>query len=73
MQNLRGTRGICFNVYDGGLQFIFPNGEYCGFSTEEIKEFFKEGDDFSFKHSSYQFKNIMQVTEDYNKGFFKLE
>jgi len=35
--NMAGTVGVGFNAYDGGVQFIFENGNYDGFSHDEIR------------------------------------
>lgn len=62
--------GVVFHKYDDGVQVIFENGGYDGFSSSEQKDFLREKglDD---KSSHYQFKNVMQVTSDYNSGVWK--
>jgi len=67
--NLVKTRGVCFNDYVSGSQFIFENGEYDGFSNEDIKLFLNIID-FSYELESYIFYNVMVVSQDYRSGKF---
>jgi hypothetical protein len=75
--NEKGTYGYVFNEYEDfddpekvGVQVIFPNGEYDGFSAEEQAMFlFWEGHDIRF--SGYQFENVIQVSRDFDKGYWK--
>lgn len=76
--NKSGTLGVCFNEYEDGSQFIFKNGEYDGFSVMPYGELEKsELDEFleiigtDEELSSYEFKNVMQVSTDFKKGIFK--
>ena len=63
------TRGVCFNDYGSGSQFIFENGECDGFSDDEIKQFLNIID-YSYALETYNFKNVMQVYRDYAAGKF---
>ena len=74
-----GTIGVVFYNYSDGSQVIFKNGEYDGFNeTDSVvvfgdkteKEYFLEEIRFEQKLSEYQFKNVMQVSTDYDKGMF---
>jgi len=74
LRNPPGTVGVVFNVYDGGIQVIFPNGEYDGFNTEaEHTDYnlFLEPYGFCEACSDYVFKNVMQVTLDFEKGYWR--
>lgn len=72
-----GIVGYVFNQYNDfddssklGIQIIFPNGQYDGFSVEEQKlylEYVAAGD----KYSSYQFRNVMDVWRDFQNGYWK--
>jgi len=76
--NEPGTLGVGFNDYGDGVQFIFENGEYDGFSSkiENIlrnyseQTSFLEEIGFDYIISEYQFKNVMQVSLDFKKGLF---
>jgi len=67
--NKPGTIGVCFNDYDTGSQFIFENGEYDGFSDEEIK-LFLDIIDFSYELETYDFISVMYLADDFKKGVF---
>lgn len=74
--NPAGTMGYVFNDYkdfeeDGwrGVQIIFPNGNYDGFSFEE-QGLYLEEDGFSKEHENYQFQNVMQVSRDFRNGYW---
>ena len=75
--NKPGTRGIVFNRYsafddDGwGVQIIFENGEYDGFSPEEQDSFLNFETSDVPDYRNYIFKNVMQVTKDFNTGFWR--
>lgn len=56
--------GVVFNKYDDGVQIIFENGGYDGFSDSEQKDFLMEKG-LDEKTSTYQFKNIFQMERDY--------
>ncbi|MFV2016689.1 MAG: hypothetical protein ACC656_14760 [Candidatus Heimdallarchaeota archaeon] len=77
MGNSPGTKGVAFNDYQQGCQFIFENGDYDGFSNELDNVFqgteqsaFLEEIGFDDKITNYQFKNVMQVTQDFRNGVF---
>jgi hypothetical protein len=56
--------GVVFHVYDDGVQIMFTDGGYDGFSTSEQSDFLIEiGHDKQTEN--YQFKNVMQVSRDY--------
>lgn len=72
-----GSIGYCFNEYNDfdypdkfGLQLIFQNGNYDGFSVEE-QESYLEYDDFASEYQSYQFKNVLQVSCDFQNKYWK--
>lgn len=77
LSNKAGTLGVVFYDYDSGVQAIFENGHYDGFSRA-ITPPFTETDHFleevGFEESlaGYQFKNVMTVAADYRKGLFDI-
>jgi len=71
--NSAGTIGVCYEEYNlegKGLSFIFKNGNYDGFSTEE-REAFLEETGFNEKVSTYQFSNVMKLSMDFDSGVFE--
>ena len=70
MGNEPGTKGVVFYDYDTGVQVIFPNSEYSGFALEEFNEFFEDEFYIEYAVSGYQFRNVMQVSNDFEKGYF---
>lgn len=79
--NLIGNIGVVFNKYDGGVQVIFENSEYDGFSRaskiskfgfQTELEYFLNPVGFSQELSSYQFKNVMQLDRDFQLGKFDI-
>lgn len=67
--NSQGDIGVVINKYQGGVQVIFANGEYDGFSDEEQKKMLERTGHDSYLEN-YQFTNVMQLTKDYNLGAF---
>jgi len=70
--NARGTRGVCFHVYEldlRGAQFIFENGNYDGFSEEDQRDFL-EDIGVNEELSTYQFKHVIQVGRDFTNKLF---
>lgn len=72
-----GEIGYVFNQYEDfddetklGVQIIFPNGEYDGFSAEE-QELYLTYEGYDLRYVGYQFKHVMQVGRDYQNGFWK--
>ena len=77
--NPRGTVGFVFNQYEDfdyedefGVQIIFPNGNYDGFGYNERKHFV-EIDGYVPEYSDYEFKNVMRVSRDFQKGLWNWE
>jgi hypothetical protein len=71
------TEGYVFNQYEDfddpeeyGIQIIFPNGEYDGFSAREQHLYLKYVCACP-EYSDYNFRNVMQVSEDFRKGYWK--
>lgn len=71
-----GTIGYVFNEYPDynadsvGVQIIFPNGNYDGFSAHEQKDYLRFIG-FDLRYDCYEFKNVMQVSRDFNNGYWK--
>ena len=75
--NSVGAVGYVFNEYqdigrsnDLGIQIIFSNGEYDGFSAEE-QESFLEFIGFYKNYSRYHFENVVKVSDDFKSGYWK--
>jgi hypothetical protein len=74
-----GAIGYVFNQYPDydnpralGVQIIFPNGEYDGFSVKEQKRFLKfMGMDL--RYADYEFRSVIQVGIDYEKGYWNFD
>ena len=74
-----GTRGVVFNIYQDfddpskeGVQIIFENGNYDGFSVVDQELFLDEEDVryIPFYIRDYKFTNVMKVSRDFEKGFW---
>jgi hypothetical protein len=72
-----GTVGFVFNEYPDfddhsklGIQIIFPNGEYDGFSIREQEEFLEQVG-YDWRCAGYIFSNVIQVSKDFDNGFWK--
>jgi hypothetical protein len=79
LDNPMGTVGVVFYDYGQGFQAIFKNGNYDGFSSDEREEVFGglcEADYFLEAIgavptlATYQFKNVLQVEQDFRAGKF---
>jgi hypothetical protein len=74
--NPAGTLGVIFNHYEDGIQAIFKNGDYDGFSltcdTNGISEaeHFLEPVSFAPWLADYQFQSVMKVSWDFSSGVF---
>lgn len=68
--NNRMTIGVCYETYgSGGASFIFENGEFDGFSSEEQKAFLFEVD-FSPIIQTYTFISVPILSTDWRYGRF---
>jgi hypothetical protein len=72
--NEAGTRGVCYEVYTlgqnhVGASFIFANGRYDGFSKQECDAFL-EFTGFDSKINEYDFKNVILLSQDFDRGVF---
>lgn len=72
-----GSIGYAFNEYTDfddpfalGVQIIWPNGEYDGFSKKEQEEFL-EFINFNTNYADYKFTNVVAVSRDYDRGYWK--
>lgn len=79
--NKAETLGVVFYDYGDGFQAIFENGCYDGFSTivrpgsnliPIEADYFLEEVGFEESLAGYQFKNVLQVAEDYRSGLFNI-
>lgn len=61
--------GVVFYNYGDGVQVIFEGGGYDGFSKEEQNDYLMEKG-YDEMSSLYQFKNVMQVSRDYEDGMW---
>ena len=76
--NSKDTLGVVFYNYGDGFQAIFENGNYDGFSlTSKMPDgqieanYFLEEAGYAHNLSKYEFKNVIQVSEDFRKGVFQ--
>lgn len=72
LDNPKGTVGVCYENYETGSSFIFENGNYDGFSIDEqasMLDYVGIDED----NTSYQFKNVIKVSDDFRKGLWKFE
>lgn len=68
--NKPGTLGVAFNKYGlNGIQIIFENGNYDGFSKDEQETFLEYVRDEETL-SSYVFRHVIQTSRDFDAGFF---
>jgi len=77
--NPAGVIGYVFNEYrdfdraeEFGIQIIFPNGEYDGFSAEE-QWLYLSYEGFDLRYIGYIFWNVIQVSVDFRKGYWSWE
>ena len=75
LDNPAGTLGVCYEVYtigsDAGFSFIFENGNYDGFSIDDMEIFRVEPIGICIEVSDYQFQNVMRLSEDFESGLFE--
>lgn len=74
--NQAGAVGYVFNQYPDfddpneiGVQVIFPNGDFDGFSVEEQK-LFLEPIHPVLEYAGYEFKHVIQVSRDFEAGYW---
>jgi hypothetical protein len=71
LANPIGSAGVCVQEYelDGrkGWMFLFENGEYDGFSPEEVKELLLVEETLPL---DYKFTSVMHLHRDYRNGVF---
>jgi len=61
--------GVVFYDYGTGVQVIFQDGGYDGFSESEQKDFLKEiGEDD--RTADYAFRSVMIMSHDYESGMW---
>lgn len=79
--NKAGTLGVVFYDYANGVQAIFENGHYDGFSRintlgtgdAEIEvNYFLEEVGFEESYGDYQFTNVLHLEAEYRKGLFDI-
>ena len=74
-----GSVGFVFSEYPDfddptktGVQIVFQNGFYDGFSHKEQCEILEIGRVDS-RYSTYKFENVNQVWRDYKNGYWKFQ
>lgn len=76
LNNLEGSIGICYEVYNRDLykvySFIFPNGNYDGFSEKDLELFF-DADYMKYETNvaNYKFRNVIALSNDFKNGYWK--
>ena len=73
LDNPKGTIGIVFYDYSDGQEIIFPNGNYDGFDKIDDIPVFLEYVGHMEEYSTYQFKNVMKVVEDFENKFWDFD
>jgi hypothetical protein len=76
--NSAGTVGLVINDYGTGVQVIFPNGEYDGFSRVNAKslgykseiDLFLTEEDWDKELALYEFTTVIQLDDDFRRGVF---
>jgi hypothetical protein len=61
--------GVVFHDYGDGVQVIFTDGGYDGFSKEEQKSYLLETGTDPLS-TCYGFKNVINMERDYEKGLW---
>ena len=76
LNNPKGAIGVVFNEYrdfdvdnERGIQVIFQNGEFDGFSVEE-QFLFLEYIGHDFEKENYVFENVYKVSLDFRRGYW---
>lgn len=69
------TPGVCYDIGHIGARpsynFIFPNGNYDGFSPIEGNMFFSKKERYVYnKARKYIFSNVIQLSSDFKSGYF---
>ena len=71
--NNAGAKGVCYEVGHVGDRpsygFIFENGDYDGFSPDEVEMFLDLGDTVKLK---YEFRNVIKLSDDFKMGVFNI-
>jgi len=73
LQNEPGALGVVFNEYElngHGVQIIFENGEYDGFSETDQEEWLNYIGHNEITEG-YRFTNVMKLSDDYRRGIFE--
>lgn len=72
-----GDIGYVFDQYtdfdnpnEQGVQIIFPNGGYDGFSVKE-QELFLEYLGIDMRYTAYEFRSVIQVSKDFMRGYWQ--
>lgn len=72
LSNKIHTVGVCYEEYCIGIysgkSYIFENGEYDGFSTEDQDEFLRILGKYPLQYTS---TNVMRLSDDFRRGVFK--
>lgn len=70
--NPAGTVGVCYEYYvlggESASSFIFENGNYDGFSTDDQKLFLERIGHYPL---TYTFTNVMKLSKDFEDGVFE--
>lgn len=67
-----GERGVCYEVYElggrPGYSFLFEQGRYDGFSTEDVALFLTITGEICAAVADYQFTNVVRLSRDVAQG-----
>ena len=71
-----GAFGVCYERYHlgntPGWSFIFENGDYDGFSADDVRFALYLPDAHSQHLAHYNFRNVVQLQKDFDGGVFEL-
>ena len=74
MNNKPGTLGVCYEKYNigdrEGQSFIFKNGNYDGFSDDEVWKYLDRVG-FCRSVSDFVFLNVTALSKVFNAGYFE--
>lgn len=69
-----GAYGVCYEHYhigsESGWSFIFENGDYDGFSSDDVNNILHLPGVQCNELLDYEFSNVMRLAKDYRQGVF---
>lgn len=65
-----GDKGVCYEDYGTGYGIIFEDGEYDGFSHDEVETMLEVINEIVPEITGYRFTNVLQLSNDFDNGKF---